>query len=97
MPIRDEASFLERAVESILSQEYPLPFDVCLAVAPSDDDTEALAARLAETRERVSAVPNPDGVTPAGLNAAIAATRSSAVRGRCAWAASAVRPAGNRT
>jgi cellulose synthase/poly-beta-1,6-N-acetylglucosamine synthase-like glycosyltransferase len=71
VPIRNEAPHLERAVASILAQEYPLPFDVCLAVAPSDDATGALAERIAAEHDRVSTVPNPAGVTPAGLNAAI--------------------------
>ncbi len=74
MPIRNEAAHLERAVGSILRQDYPRPFDVCLAVAPSDDGTAAIAATLAEREPRVSVVPNPAGATPAGLNAAIAAT-----------------------
>ena len=45
VPVRNEAPHLERAVASILAQEYPLPFDVCLAVATSDDGTETLAER----------------------------------------------------
>ena len=79
MPIRNEAEHLERAIESILSQHYPLPFDVCLAVAPSNDGTESLAKRLASGNDRVKVVSNPLGVTPAGLNAAIAATTGEVV------------------
>jgi succinoglycan biosynthesis protein ExoA len=79
MPIRNEAEHLERAIESILSQHYPLPFDVCLAVAPSDDGTESLAKRLASGNDRVKVVSNTLGVTPAGLNAAIAATTGEVV------------------
>jgi glycosyltransferase involved in cell wall biosynthesis len=74
MPIRNEAEHLERAVASILGQQYPVEFDVCLAVAPSDDGTEALAAAVAEREPRVAVVANPAAITPAGLNAAIAAT-----------------------
>ena len=79
VPIRNEAPDLVRAVDSILTQDYPIPFDVCLAVAPSSDGTEALAARLARDDARVSVVPNPAGLTPAALNAAIAATTGSIV------------------
>jgi glycosyltransferase involved in cell wall biosynthesis len=79
VPVRNEAPHLERAVASILAQEYPVPFDVCLAVAPSDDDTAAMAARLAATNDRVAVVDNPAGITPAGLNCAIAATDGSIV------------------
>ncbi len=79
VPVRNEGPHLERAVASILAQEYPEPFDVCLAVAPSDDDTADVAARLAAGDDRVAVVANPVGVTPAGLNAAIAATTGSIV------------------
>jgi succinoglycan biosynthesis protein ExoA len=79
VPVRDEAAHLEHAIASILGQDYPLPFDVCLAVAPSHDGTEDVAARLALSHDRVSVVSNPAGVTPAGLNAAIRATTGSIV------------------
>ena len=79
VPVRDEAPHLERAVASILDQDYPLPFDICLAVAPSTDGTEQLAARIAAGEPRVSVVDNPAGVTPAGLNAAIRATTGEVV------------------
>lgn len=79
VPVRNEGLHLDRAVSSILSQAYPEPFDVCLAVAPSDDDSFDVARRLAVRHEQVSVVANPVGVTPAGLNAAIATTSGSIV------------------
>jgi glycosyltransferase involved in cell wall biosynthesis len=79
VPVRNEGPHLERAVASILAQAYDLPFDVCLAVAPSDDDTMMVATAIAETDERISVVVNTAGVTPAGLNSAIAATDGSIV------------------
>ena len=79
MPIRNEAPHLERAVASILSQDYPLAFDVCLAVAVSDDDTASVAAAIAARQPRVTVVENPAGATPAGLNAAIAATSGTVI------------------
>ena len=79
VPVRDEAPHLERAVAAILAQDYPIPFDVCLAVAPSDDGTEELARRISDREPRVTVVPNPAGVTPAGLNAAIRATSGDVV------------------
>ena len=75
MPIRNEAAHLRAAVAAVLAQEYPRAFRICLAVAPSDDGTESIAADLVDEigTERLRVVPNPAGVTPAGLNAAIAA------------------------
>lgn len=79
VPVLNEARHLRDAVDAILAQEYPLPFTVCLAVGPSDDGTEALAAAIAAEEPRVMVVPNPTGRTPAALNLAIAATDSDIV------------------
>jgi len=74
MPVLDEERHLESAVRRVLAQEYPGPLEVVLAVAPSRDRTVAVAARLAAEDPRVRTVANASGRTPAGLNAAIAAT-----------------------
>jgi succinoglycan biosynthesis protein ExoA len=79
IPIRNEAEHLRAAVAAVLSQEYPRPIDVCLAVAPSDDATEAIAAEVAATSDQVTVVANPQGTTPTGLNAAIRATTGEVV------------------
>lgn len=74
MPVRNEAAQLERSVASVLTQTYPSPFEVVLAVARSTDGTEEIAARLADEHNRVKVVPNERGTTSAGLNAAIRAS-----------------------
>jgi glycosyltransferase involved in cell wall biosynthesis len=79
MPVRDEAPNLEAAVESVLAQEYPGRVELCLAVAPSSDGTERVAAELTSRHPEVCVVPNPAGTTPAGLNAAIRATTAPVV------------------
>ncbi len=71
MPVRDEEDTLGAAVESVLDQDYPLPFQIVLAVGPSRDRTGAVAAELARQHPSVRIVPNHAGTTPAGLNAAI--------------------------
>lgn len=79
VPVLNEALHLEAAVAAILGQDYPLPFDICLAIGPSTDQTEAIAAAIAAREPRVSVVPNPTGRTPAALNRAIAATTGEIV------------------
>ena len=74
VPVRNEARHLAESLAAVLAQDYDGPLEVCLAVGPSDDGTEELAARLAEPDERVTVVDNPAGTTPTGLNAAIAAS-----------------------
>jgi glycosyltransferase involved in cell wall biosynthesis len=73
MPVRNEAGHLESAIESVRSQGYPGRLRIYIAVAPSNDGTEAIARSLAATIDDVHVVPNPVGTTPAGLNAAIRA------------------------
>ncbi|MFA9564432.1 MAG: glycosyltransferase family 2 protein, partial [Acidimicrobiales bacterium] len=73
MPVRDEEATLDAAVASVLGQEYPTPFDIVLAVAPSTDRTLPVAEELDRRHDQVHLVTNPAGSTPAGLNAAIAA------------------------
>lgn len=75
VPVLNEERHLRDAVEMILAQDYRGPFEVVLALGPSRDRTDAVAAALAEGDPRVRTVRNPTGKTPNGLNAAIAAAR----------------------
>jgi glycosyltransferase involved in cell wall biosynthesis len=52
---------------------------VVLALGPSTDRTNEVAARIIAGDSRVSSVPNPTGRTPEGLNAALAATTQEIV------------------
>ena len=75
MPVLDEERHLAAAVRHVLEQDYPGPLEVVIALGPSRDRTDAVAAGLAAADPRVRTVRNPSGRTPAGLNAAIAAAR----------------------
>lgn len=74
MPVLDEEAHLVESVNAILASTYDGPVQVVLALGPSRDGTDAIAARLAEADDRVRTVPNPTGRTAAALNAAIAAS-----------------------
>jgi glycosyltransferase involved in cell wall biosynthesis len=74
MVVRNEALHLREAVASILEQEYPGEMRLAVAVGPSKDGTEQVAAEIAAEDPRVTVVDNPSGRTPSGLNAAIKAT-----------------------
>lgn len=78
MPIRNEADHLTDAVGAVLAQDYPGHFEVVVAVGPSDDGTESIAAAIAAD-DRIQIVDNPSGRTPSGLNAAIAASTADIV------------------
>src|SRR3954463_10313844 len=75
MPVLDEERHLRGAVQAILAQEYAGEMEVVLALGPSTDRTDEIAAELVREDPRVHPVPNPAGRTPAALNAAIKASR----------------------
>lgn len=74
MPVLEEEPYLAESVARVLAQEYGGELEVVLAVGPSQDRTEEIAAELAAADPRVHVVPNPTGRTPQALNAAIAAS-----------------------
>jgi succinoglycan biosynthesis protein ExoA len=74
LPVLNEERHLEATVAAILDTEYPGPLEVILALGPSTDATDDIAAALAAADTRVRAVANPTGRTSAGLNTAIAAS-----------------------
>ena len=78
MPVLNEEKHLAAAVRSIFEQEQTGPTEVILALGPSTDNTDAVAAKLAEEFD-VVLVDNPTGKTPAGLNAAIKAAKHDVI------------------
>jgi succinoglycan biosynthesis protein ExoA len=75
MPVLNEQRHLVEAVEGVLDQDYPGELEVVLALGPSQDRTDEIAAGLAAADSRVRLVENPSGRTPNALNAAIKAAR----------------------
>jgi succinoglycan biosynthesis protein ExoA len=79
LPVLNEARHLRAAVDSILAQDYPGEVEVVLALGPSRDATDEIAAAIARGDPRVTCISNPTGRTPAALNLAIAASRGSVI------------------
>ena len=79
MPVLNEEEFLEAAVRTILAQDYVGEKEIVLALGPSKDLSNTIAARLATEDPRVRLVDNPARDIPAGLNVAIAASRHPVV------------------
>lgn len=74
MPVLNEERHLRDSVRHILGQEYGGEMEVVIALGPSTDRTDEIAAELVREDPRVHTVPNPTGRTPAALNAAIQAS-----------------------
>lgn len=79
LPILNEERHLAHAVAMALAQDYPGPLEVVLALGPSTDDSNAVAQRLAGQDARVRTIVNASGLTPDGLNAAIAAATGEVI------------------
>lgn len=79
MPVLDEERHLRDAVERVLGQGYPGELEVLVALGPSRDRTDEIAADLAAADPRVRLVRNPTGRTPAALNLALAQARHPVV------------------
>jgi glycosyltransferase involved in cell wall biosynthesis len=79
LPVLNEESHLEGAVLSVLSQDYRGPLEIILALGPSRDRTNEVAAKLASQDNRVKLIDSPTGKTAAGLNLALAASKSPVV------------------
>ena len=79
MPILNEERHLRAAVDMILRQDYAGALDVVLALGPSTDRTDQVAAELVAAHPQVRVVRNPSGRTPDALNTAISASQGEVV------------------
>ena len=79
IPILNEADHLHAAVKTILAQDYLGTVEVILALGPSRDGTEKVAAEIVLQESRVRIVSNPSGRTPDALNLAFAAAQHEIV------------------
>lgn len=79
LTVLNEEHHLRSAVSSVLAQDYPGPLELVLALGPSTDRTDEVAAALAREDPRVLCVKNPSGRTPEGLNKALAASHHPVV------------------
>jgi succinoglycan biosynthesis protein ExoA len=79
MPILNEAAHLKAALAAVREQAYPGRLLVIMAIGPSTDGTEAVAADLAALDTDLVVVDNPTGKTPTALNLAIRAGKAPVV------------------
>jgi succinoglycan biosynthesis protein ExoA len=79
IPAVNEEQTIGAAIGPLLAQSAPGGLEVIVAVAPSKDRTLAAVEAIASTDPRVRIVLNAAGVTPAGLNAAITASRGDII------------------
>ena len=72
MPVRDEARYIERAIESVLSQTYPAELtEIFVADGMSEDGTRQIIERYSESHTNLHLIDNPGRIVPTGLNTAL--------------------------
>ena len=80
MPVCDEASFLDRALDAVFAQDYPSDrFEVIVADGMSKDGTRELVRRRQEERGNLLLIDNPRRIVPTAMNAALAKARGEIV------------------
>lgn len=79
VPVLNEELHLAESVAAITGQDYPGDLQIALALGPSTDATDDVAAALQARDPRIVLVRNPSGRTPAALNLALAATTNPVV------------------
>ena len=79
LPVLNEADHLEAAVGSVLDQEFDGQLEVLLALGPSKDDTNQIAAKLAKADPRIRLVENPAGLTTVGMNLCIEQAKAEVI------------------
>lgn len=75
LPILNEEGYLADSVAAILAQRCSFELEIILALGPSNDRTNEIAAALAQADPRIVLVSNSSGRTAAGLNRAIEKAR----------------------
>ena len=74
LPVLNEERYLEATVHAIAAQDYEGELEIILALGPSRDQTNSVAAILAQRDSRITLIENPSGKTADALNKAIAAS-----------------------
>jgi glycosyltransferase involved in cell wall biosynthesis len=79
IPVLNEQNHLAAAVKSVLGQKYSGDIEVLLALGPSRDNTNQVAAELAKADKRIRMIDNPRGLTTVGLNEAVRQSKHSII------------------
>jgi len=76
MPIRNEAGFIERAIRSVLDNDYPPEkMEVLVVDGMSDDGTRDIVRQLSEADPRVKMLDNPRRIVPTAMNIGLKVAR----------------------
>jgi len=76
MPIRNEADFIERAIMSVLDNDYAAEkMEILVVDGMSDDGTRQTVEKLCQAYSRIRVLDNPKRIVPTAMNIGIKAAR----------------------
>jgi len=76
IPIRNEAGFIERAIRSILDNDYPAEkMEILVVDGMSNDGTREIVRKLSMTDSRVKLLDNPRRIVPVSMNIGLKAAQ----------------------
>jgi glycosyltransferase involved in cell wall biosynthesis len=80
MPVRNEASFMERSLGAVLRQDYPAErIEILVIDGMSTDGTRAVVRGFQENHPNVRLLDNPARIAPTALNIALAAAKGDLI------------------
>jgi len=78
MPIRNEADFIERAIRSVLDNDYPAErMEILIVDGMSDDGTREIVTRLSKADNRIMMLDNPKRIAPVAMNIGLKPARGN--------------------
>jgi glycosyltransferase involved in cell wall biosynthesis len=76
MPIRNEADFIERAVKSILKQDWPAEkMEILVVDGMSNDSTREIVEKLSQADHHIKILDNPRRIVPTAMNIGLRAAQ----------------------
>jgi glycosyltransferase involved in cell wall biosynthesis len=80
MPVRNEANYIHRSLQSVLNQNYPTEsFEVIVADGNSEDKTRRIVESFGEKYSNLKMIDNPEKIVSTGLNRAMRGARGEII------------------
>lgn len=80
LPIRNEARYIARCLDAVVSQDYSQNgIEILVVDGMSNDGTRAIVAEFAARDARVTLLDNPRGIVPTALNIGLARARGDVI------------------
>lgn len=80
MPVRNEGAYLEKSLNSVLTQDYPEDrYEIIVADGMSDDGTKERLLELQKKNSKLYVIDNPGKIVSPGLNAAVRAAKGEII------------------